>query len=184
MITKATENQINYCIWRFSTIEERTLENFLKHRREDGWEQNTFLVLKDINHEREKPEIIALLKKISEDNLYRENYHCTVFIISSKNNIPAELENYITVFDVPFPSSSEIENIIKEFAIDLKINIDQEIINDIALSFKGLNEFQIKQILNLAYQSGGIIDSDDKELILREKEAKKLLREQKKQNQN
>ena len=38
------------------------------------------------------------------------------------------------------------------------------------MSFKGLNEFQIKQILNLAYQDGGYIDKEDKLLILKEKE--------------
>ena len=35
---------------------------------------------------------------------------------------------------------------------------------------KGLNEFQIKQILNLAYQDGGYIGEKDKYLILQEKE--------------
>ena len=39
-----------------------------------------------------------------------------------------------------------------------------------ALSLKGLNEFQIGQILNLAYQDGGFINQDDARLILREKE--------------
>ena len=38
------------------------------------------------------------------------------------------------------------------------------------MSLKGLNEFQIKQILNLAYQNGGFINREDKYLILKEKE--------------
>ena len=41
---------------------------------------------------------------------------------------------------------------------------------EIAVSFKGLNEFQIRQILNLAYQDGGCLDFDDKQLILSQKE--------------
>ena len=48
--------------------------------------------------------------------------------------------------------------------------METDIVNDIALSLKGLNEFQIKQILNLAYQDGGCIDKNDKQLILAEKE--------------
>ena len=147
-----------------------TLQQFLASNREEGYERNTFLVLKDIHGELDNPAVLALLKRIAEDNIYREDYHCTVFIVSSTVVIPHELENYITVFDVPLPEGSEIEDIIREFASDLAIQIEPDVVNDIALSFKGLNEFQIRQILNLAYQNGGSIDSGDKQLILKEKE--------------
>ena len=98
------------------------------------------------------------------------SFHATVFIISDILVLPKELENYITVFDIPLPTLPEITTIINTFVSDVEIEIDQNVLNDIALSFKGLNEFQIKQILNLAYQDGGYIDSDDKHLILKEKE--------------
>ena len=153
-----------------SPLDKCTLTQFLTLNRDEGYEHNTFIILKDIHRELDNPEVIALLKRIAEDNLYRENYHCTIFIVSSVVVIPRELENYITVFDVPLPSGSEIAGIIEEFARDLSITIEQDVISDIALSFKGLNEFQIRQILNLAYQNGGSITSGDKQLILREKE--------------
>ncbi|MBP3922631.1 MAG: AAA family ATPase [Ruminiclostridium sp.] len=153
-----------------SPMQECDLEKFLKLTLDDGFEQETFLVLKDIHKELDNPKIISLLKRISEDNLYKENYHATIFIISDTVVIPTELENYITVFDIPLPSTTEILDIINEFTADLEIEVEQDIISDIALSFKGLNEFQIKQILNLAYQDGGCIDKEDKLLILKEKE--------------
>ena len=153
-----------------SPMLECDLEQFLKLTLDDGFEQETFLVLKDINKELDNPRIISLLKKISEYNLYNENYNTTIFIISDTVVIPSELENYITVFDIPLPAIADILTIINEFISDLKIEVKQDIINDIALSFKGLNEFQIKQILNLAYQDGGCIDEEDKLLILKEKE--------------
>lgn len=153
-----------------SQMQECDLEQFLKLTLDDGFEQETFLVLKDIHKELDNPKIISLLKKISEDNLYNENYHATIFIISDTVVIPSELENYITVFDIPLPTTAEILTIIDEFIADLEIDVEQDTINDIALSFKGLNEFQIKQILNLAYQDGGCIDKEDKLLILKEKE--------------
>ena len=152
-----------------SPLEECTLDSFLKSHREDGYDQNTFFVLKDIHHELERPEIISFLKRMAEDNLYRDDYHGTVFIVSPKVLIPIELENYITVFNIPLPSDYDILEIIKEFASDLAIKIEQEVINDIALSFRGLNEFQIRQILNLAYQNGGTITSEKKQLIINEK---------------
>lgn len=146
------------------------LEHFLKLSIDDGFEKNTFIVLKDVHGELEKPAIIALLKRIAEDNLYNEKYHCTVFIVSAKVVIPFELENYITIFDVPLPTNQEIEKMIIDFAKDLEIEIDEKDLGEIALSFKGLSEFQIRQILNLAYQDGGYVSAEDKQLILKEKE--------------
>lgn len=153
-----------------SPLFECDLEHFLKLSMDDGFEQNTFIVLKDIHEELKNQKIIALLKRIAEYNLYREDYYCTVFIVSSKIVIPFELENYITVFDIPLPTNSEIMQIITDFVKSINIKADQDVLDDIALSFKGLNEFQIKQILNLAYQDGGCLDADDKQLILKEKE--------------
>ena len=127
-------------------------------------------MLKDVHGELKSPKIIALLKRIAENNLYSDSYSATIFILSEMIVIPHELENYITVFDIPLPTTSEILNIINDFTVDMDIVVEQDTINDIALSFKGLNEFQIKQILNLAYQDGGCIDKDDKVLILKEKE--------------
>lgn len=153
-----------------SPIMECSLDKFLLDNMDEGYENQTFIVLKDIHNALDDPKIIALLKRISEDNLYRENYNATIFIVSSKVVIPIELENYITVFDIPLPTNKEIIEIINNFKESLDLKVDDNLLNDIALSFKGLNEFQIKQILNLAYQDGGYIDEDDKYLILQEKE--------------
>lgn len=153
-----------------SPMQECDLEQFLKLTMDDGFEQETFLVLKDVHGELNNPKIIALLKKIAENNLYNDNYSTTVFILSETMVIPCELENFITVFDIPLPTTIEILDIIHNFISDMDIAVEENTINDIALSFKGLNEFQIKQILNLAYQDGGCIDKEDKVLILKEKE--------------
>ena len=102
--------------------------------------------------------------------MYRDGYSCTVFIVSPKLVIPIELENYITVFDMPLPDFEKIGSIIDEFALKEKIIIEDNVKNTIALSLKGLYEFQIRQILNLAYQNSGCIDAEDKLLILEERE--------------
>lgn len=153
-----------------SPMQECDLENFLKLTMDDGFEKDTFIVLKDVHGELNDPKIIALLKKIAENNLYNVNYSSTIFILSEITVIPPELENFITVFDIPLPTTHEILSIINDFISDMEITVEEDTINDIALSFKGLNEFQIKQILNLAYQDGGCIDQEDKVLILKEKE--------------
>lgn len=151
-------------------MSECDLEQFLKQTMDEGFEQDMFLVLKDIHGELNNPKVIALLKRIAENHLYKDDYSATIFILSEIIVIPPELENYITVFDIPLPTTDEILDIINNFISDVNITVPQEIVSDIALSLKGMNEFQIKQILNLAYQDGGCIDKEDKLLILKEKE--------------
>lgn len=153
-----------------STMKECDLFNFLKLVKDDGYEQPMFIVLKDIHDQLDNPEIVSLLKYIAERNLYNENYNASIFIVSSKLHIPEELEDLITVFDMTLPTAAEIKNIMTEFTKDLDIDVSEDVLNEIVLSFKGLNEFQIKQILNLAYQDGGCLDFEDKHLILSQKE--------------
>lgn len=153
-----------------SPMKDCSLEEFLKLTMDDGFEQQTFLILKDVHRELDNPKVIAYMKRIAENNLYNENYSATIFIISEVTVIPRELENYITIFDIPLPTIDEIRGIIRAFITDMEIEVDADTIDEIALSFKGLNEFQIRQILTLAYQDGGCITRGDKALILKEKE--------------
>ena len=87
------------------------------------------------------------MKYVAERNLYNEAYNASIFVVSSKLCIPEELEDLITVFDVPLPTRTEINSIMTEFINDLSIDVSDDVVSEIALSFKGLNEFQIKQIL-------------------------------------
>ena len=151
-------------------MQDATLETFLKETREEGFSRETFLVLKDIHGELKSPKIISLLKRIAEDNVERESYHETIFIVSEELVIPAELEHFITIFDIPLPNVPEIKEIVQDYGKGMEIEISDEVADDLAISLKGLNEFQIRQILNLAYQDGGTIESDDKALIVKEKE--------------
>ena len=152
-------------------LQECNLEQFLLHNLDEGFDQPTFLILRDIHKElQENPQVVALLKIIAEKAMYVEGCSTTIFIVSETVVIPQELENYITVFDIPLPVLTEIQEQIRQFIADLQIAVDDDIIRELAVSFKGLNEFQIRQILNLAYQDGGCIDREDKQLILSEKE--------------
>lgn len=150
-------------------MHEVNLETFLKQVMDYGFDYETFVVLKDVHNDLKNPKIIALLKKISEDNVYREGFKETIFIVSEVLVVPDELQNFITIFDVPLPNVNEIKEIIAEYAKDLDISVAQDVVDEISLSFKGLNEFQIQQILNLAYRDGGDIRAEDKNLIIAEK---------------
>lgn len=153
-----------------SLSKECDLSSFLKLVKDDGYDYPMFIVLKDVHSSLDNPEVVSLLKYIAERNMYNQDYNATIFIVSSMLKVPDELEDLITIFDVPLPNVSEIAEITRDFCVDLGIQTPTDILDEISLSFKGLNEFQIKQILNLAYQDGGCLDLDDKQLILRQKE--------------
>ncbi len=53
---------------------ECSLEQFLKLTMDDGFENETFLILKDVHEELRNPKVIALLKRIAENNLYKQEY--------------------------------------------------------------------------------------------------------------
>jgi AAA+ superfamily predicted ATPase len=141
---------------------------------DDNEPRKAFVVLKDVQHcfrsDSYDPVIIARLKSIAERTMFREGVYITIFLVCSELAIPVELEKIITIFDIPLPGNIEIENIIRDYADGFKIPITSDTINELIVSFKGLNDFEIRQILNLAYQRSGIIDTGDKELILKEKE--------------
>ena len=150
-----------------------SLNNFLETFDENE-PKTAFLVLKDVHHyfrpEKPDPVIIARLKSIAERTMFCDGVYITIFIVCSELVIPVELEKIITVFDIPLPGNSEIENIIRDYADGFNISVATDTINELVVSFKGLSDFEIRQILNLAYQRSGMIDREDKELILKEKE--------------
>lgn len=129
-----------------------------------------FIVLKDVHHSLHNPEIIARLKSLALKTIYTDDVYVTVFLVNTVLVIPPELETMITVFDIPLPNHTEILAIIHNYALSFKLNLSEDISSELAVSFKGLSDFEIRQILNLAYQKIGTIDSHDKELILNEKE--------------
>jgi AAA+ superfamily predicted ATPase len=141
---------------------------------DDNEARTVFLILKDVHHyfrpENVNMAIIARLKSIAERTMFRDDVYITIFLVCSELTIPIELEKMITIFDIPLPENMEIENIIRDYAEGFQITIPDDTINDLAVSFKGLSDFEIRQILNLAYQRSGMIDAKDKELILKEKE--------------
>lgn len=149
---------------------QKDLATFLKTFYEE--EGDNFLVLKDIHFHLDNPEIIALLKAIALKTLNPkiEDFETTIFIVASKSVIPKELEKLITVFDFPYLEVKQISQIINEFAQELSLKIEPKIVRELAISCKGLTEFEINQILYLAYQNDGAIDLDDKPIIIQEKE--------------
>ncbi|GHV65175.1 hypothetical protein AGMMS49587_18990 [Spirochaetia bacterium] len=148
---------------------ELTLAAFLA-TFDDIEPKKAFVVLKDVHGQLQNAEVVARLKSIAQKTMFNDQFYVTIFLVCSELVLPPEIEKMITVFDIPLPTQSEIEEIIKDYADGFQISLDDDTLNELVVSFKGLSDFEIRQILNLAYQKSGMITRDDKELILKEKE--------------
>ena len=151
-----------------------TLAEFLDETAlsEDGYEKEIFLVLKGVDSELKNPEILSRIRRIVEKMLYdEEGYSVTILIVSSELSIPREIENFVSVIEIGVPEQNEIHSLIKEFCIVNELNdVEEELINELLVDFRGLSKYQIEQILRLAYVDGGTLKSEHRELILQEKE--------------
>src|SRR5574344_508111 len=145
-----------------------SLEQFLKLFQNQQKKQ-VYLLLKDIHKQLEDTKVISLLKSIALRTMYEDNYNITVFIVSTKLVIPMELEKLITIYDTPLPNENKIVEILSDFETSMNIQIEDDLKRELALYFKGFGEFEIIQILNLAYQRSGAIKNSDIDFILEEK---------------
>ena len=82
---------------------------------DDGESHEIVLVLKDIHASMADPRVIALLRRIAERAVERDDYRAKVVIVASKVVIPQELEGFITLMDVPLPDDEEIAEHIRDF---------------------------------------------------------------------
>ena len=161
--------------------EDCTLEEFLKEAYDAGYildnddnkksYDSVFIILKDVHSHFDNCKVISYLKRIAENHMYNDEFSATVFIVSDNLVIPKELENYITVLDMPLPADDEIRKIIDDFSDEYDLDFSEDTAAEITLSFKGMNEFYIRQILNLAYQQDCFNNNTEaNNLILKEKE--------------
>ena len=128
------------------------------------------LVLKDAQKFLETPEVIAQLKFLSERITLGQLDDANIVIIAPAAHIPKELEHYITILSVDYLSIKEIRNIIVNFCKEQEIDVPHEdFLRELAISFKGLPEFEIINILSLALADNGEIGRSDLALIHEQK---------------
>lgn len=146
-----------------------SLSEFLAAVFNEGFEQSTFLVLKHVHHLLHDAAVISNLSRIAEYTLHHPDFSMTVFIESSVVELPVELEHFITVFELPQPSTAEIYEMIGDFAKVQQISVLPSVMTTLACSLHGLDAFQIQKVLSLAYHEGGGLDEKDKFIIQQEK---------------
>lgn len=127
------------------------------------------LVLKDVHSMLEMPEVIALLKHIA-CKISSGNIEANIIIEAPVKVLPKELEPYVTFLEMDYLSTNDIKKIIKDFIESNSMDtISKELLEEMAISFKGLSQFEIENILALAYADDGEITKKDLSLIFEQK---------------
>lgn len=115
-------------------------------------EKNIF-VLDDINNHIERDEVKLMFRKIAEAT----NNNTHAIILSSIYRLPAELEKYITVLQIPLPKRNELGEVLdivaKQSKVELKTNLRNRLI-DVALGMTSMEA-------DLAYCLASVKDGFD-----------------------
>lgn len=157
--------EVDFKTKKVSEDEKINLFEFLNKNYSLGLFEKVFLVLKDVDKEIENSEVLAMIKKIAEMNVYNLEYNLAIIIVSQNIQVPKELENYISIVEIPKLDKNEIEEYIKEVANERGIKINQDDLGEIAISLKGLSKWYITQILNMM----DIVSSSNIQKIIKEK---------------
>ena len=137
--------------------------------------EKQIIVLKDIASHFEDKLIVSYLKEIAEKCSTEKDFTKIVFIFdSSFSRFPRELESLITIIDIKPLEEGEIDEVVRsycaknDFGCDILKNDD--VAKRFANSFKGLQKFQIEQILNTTFAKSKKNERGKKELRLDDNE--------------
>ncbi len=150
-------------------MEDCALETMLNQLKDREMLNKKTILLKDAAHYLDDPKIVSKLKGLARMICSGED--ATVIIVSNILVIPKELEKFITILEVDYLESEEIRQVILRFIKDNGIKeIKDSLLDEMALAFKGLTEFEVNNILALAYADDGRLTRGDLHLIFDQKQ--------------
>lgn len=150
-------------------IEDCSLESMLEQLKTKELLNRKLIVLKDISPYLEDARIVSKIKGLAR--MINQGVDSTIVIISSTLIIPKELEKYITILEMDYLGFDEIKNIIMDFIKDNSLNhVSDSLIEEFAVAFKGLSEFEINNLLALSYADDGELTKKDLKLIFEQKQ--------------
>ena len=151
---------------------DASLQGSLKHLIKCEEINGKIIVLKDIHSMLDNPEVIAILKSIAL-KVSVGDIETTIIIESSRMYIPKELEPYISIFEMDYLEKEDIKKIIQEvIEINEMRQINDDLLEEMIISLKGLSQFEIENVLALS------ASENERELT---KSCLKMIEEQKRQ---
>lgn len=150
-------------------MEECTLEMTLNQLKIKEILDRKIILLKDVVSYLAEPKIVSKLKGIAR--MICNGVDATIIMVSDILVIPKELEKFITILEMDYLESDEIKQTILKFIKDNHMKeIKESLLDEMALAFKGLTEFEINNLLALAYADDGELSRNDLHLIFDQKQ--------------
>lgn len=149
-------------------IKGKNLVETLRLLDSDNELDRKFLVLKDANGFLEEQEVTALLKDVALQ--ISQGLDTVIVIVSSIVKIPKELEKFITIVELEYPTQDEIKKQISRFSEEQDSPISDSLLEEMSISFKGLTEFEIESLLATALAQNGMFTRQDLNLIFEQKQ--------------
>jgi len=151
-----------------SLISDKGLAETLKLLSNDNELDRKILVLKDVQAYLEEPNVIAILKNISQQIV--TGMDSAIIVVSSIIKIPKELEKFITILELEYLTQDEIKKQITRFSEEQAVPISDELLEDMSMAFKGLTEFEVESLLSSAIVDTGIFTRQNLKLIFAQKQ--------------
>lgn len=149
--------------------EDCSLERMLDQFKTPDLLDRKILIFKDITSYLDEPRIVSKIKGLAR--MINQGVDATVIIVSSVLAIPKDIEKYVTILEMDYLNTDEIKKIIREFVKEnLSQQVEEKLIEEFALAFKGLTEFEILNLLALSYADDGDLTRKDLRLIFDQKQ--------------
>lgn len=149
--------------------EDCSLERMLDQLKTPDLLDRKILIFKDITSYLDEPRIVSKIKGLAR--MINQGVDATVIIVSSVLAIPKDIEKYVTILEMDYLNTDEIKKIIREFVKEnLSQQVEEKLIEEFALAFKGLTEFEILNLLALSYADDGDLTRKDLRLIFDQKQ--------------
>ena len=150
-------------------LEDCTLEMMLDQLKDYDYLDRKIILLKDIVPYLEEPRIVSKIKGIAR--MINQGADATIIIVSNTLVIPKELEKFITILEMDYLDTDEIKDVILKFIKNNELGaVKDSLIEEMAVAFKGLTEFEINNLLALSYADDGELTRKDLRLIFDQKQ--------------
>ncbi|WP_320676328.1 AAA family ATPase [Prochlorococcus sp. MIT 1300] len=126
----------------------------------------TILLVKDFHRFCEDPGISRMLRNLS---IHLRKLPHTVVLCSGHWNPPVDLEEALTILDLPLPQEPEIRTLLSNIALQTDSSIEKDVLEELTHACSGLSEIRVRQVAARALAQRGQIGLEDLAEVLEEK---------------
>ncbi len=126
----------------------------------------TLLLVKDFHRFCDDPGIARMLRNLQQ--ALRSTPH-TLVLCSGSWSPPTDLEESLTLLDLPLPDNDELRSLLKTISLSSDSHLEPEVLEELTRACSGLSEQRVRQVAARALARRGQLGSDDLEEVLEEK---------------